>query len=92
MGQQGASCFNTISDNSRDIEKEAWDKERFGMLCTKADSFANWKEAILKLCKLAGKRCKYDVKKKIIKFNNKVIDFSNSAESYSLDELDFNKK
>jgi hypothetical protein len=92
MGQQGASCFNTISDNSRDIEKDEWDKERFGMLCTKAESFANWKQAILKLCKLAGKRCKYDVKKKIIKFNDKVIDFSNTAESYAIDELDFNKK
>jgi len=92
MGQQGASCFNTISDNSRDIEKEEWDKERFGMLCTKAESFANWKQAILKLCKLAGKRCKYDVKKKIIKFNDKVLSFSMLLESQSIDGSEFNEK
>jgi len=92
MGQQGASCFNTISDDSRNIEKDAWDKERFGMLCTKSDSFANWKEAIQKLCKLAGKRCKYDIKKKIIEFDNKVISFVNLAESYAVDEQYFNEK
>jgi hypothetical protein len=86
MGQQGASCFNTISDNSRDIEKEAWDKERFGMLCTKAESFANWKEALLKLCTLAKKRCTYIAKKKIIEFTDRVDEFSNSLISVSLDE------
>jgi hypothetical protein len=87
-GPYGASCFKTLSDNSRDIEKEEWDKERFGMICTKAENFAEWKIAILKLCKMAGRRCKYDVKQKVIRFNEKVEAFSKSLEFVAIDEND----
>jgi hypothetical protein len=60
MGSLGASCFNTLSDQSRDIEKAEWDAERLDMVCTKAEYFANWKAAILKLCKKT-KICSYEV-------------------------------
>lgn len=85
-GPYGASCFHTLTDESRDIEKEEWDRERFGMICTNAESFADWKESLLKLCKLAGKRCRYIVKKKIIEFSDKVDGFSKSLISVSVDE------
>lgn len=68
----GASCFHTLSNSERDIPKEEWDKVRVGWLCTNSENFANWKEALLKLCKMAGKRCRYDVKRQIMSFHNKV--------------------
>ena len=85
-GPYGASCFNTLSDNTRDIEKEQWDEERFGMICTKSSNFAEWKTAILKLCKMAGRRCKYDVQKKVIIFNERVENFTKSLEFVAIDE------
>jgi hypothetical protein len=91
-GPYGASCFHTLSDRKRDIPKETWDivsvgpDHRFGMICTSAESFANWKEALLKLCTLAKKRCTYIAKKKIIEFTDRIDEFSNSLISVSLDE------
>jgi hypothetical protein len=72
LGAEGASCFNTLNDNSRDISKEEWDKERVGKLCTSPETFADLQAAILKLCKASG-RCVYDSKSKslIFKSSNK---------------------
>jgi hypothetical protein len=72
LGSDGASCFNTLNDDSRDIPKESWDSERFGMLCTSSDNFANWQAAILKLCTAARNRCTFDTKKKIIELREKL--------------------
>jgi len=55
MGPIGASCVFTLSDKTRDVPKDQWDVERAGMLCTSSDSFANWKAALLKLCKESDK-------------------------------------
>lgn len=74
MGSAGASCFHTLSDSSRDLTKEEWDQERFGMICSKASTFAEWKASILKLCQMS-KRCSYDVKKKLIKFGDHVEEY-----------------
>ena len=71
MGSAGATCFKTLSGETRDIEKEQWDQERFGQICSSADTFANWKKAILKLCRLS-RRCSYDAKKKLIQFGDHV--------------------
>ena len=70
LGQEGAYCFNTLSDDSREVIKDAWDKERFGMLCTSSDDFAEWKAVILKLCRYAGKRCTYEDKIRIQTYLN----------------------
>jgi hypothetical protein len=67
LGSEGASCFNTLNDNSRDISKEEWDQERIGMICTKPQTFQELQSAILKLCK-ASKRCTYENKKIIFNF------------------------
>lgn len=85
-GREGASCFNTLSDNSRDISKEDWDKERFGMICTKSENFADWKKSILQLCKMAGKRCRYDFKENVARFYDRVDSTSKSLEFLSVDE------
>lgn len=78
LGQEGATCFHTISDANRDLTKAEWDIERFGQVCTTADSFANWKEAILKFCYLT-KKCTYDAKQQIIQFNDKVQKFAEKS-------------
>lgn len=57
MGESGASCFHTLSATTRDIAKPDWDKERVGKICTAAESFANLKASILKLCKLPASHC-----------------------------------
>ena len=74
MGSEGAACFNTLSDLGRDIPKEQWDDERFGMLCTNSTSFANWKAAIEKLCDDTG-RCDYEVRKAIENLEKKLNHF-----------------
>jgi hypothetical protein len=62
MGELGASCFHTQMDYQRDIEKGQWEIERVGQLCTKPENFANWKIAIIKLCR-RNPICEFEVKK-----------------------------
>ena len=57
LGKWGASCHNTLSDNERELMKDDWDKERFGMLCTKAENFTNWKTAIQAMCANKKNNC-----------------------------------
>lgn len=71
MGDYGASCFHTLSNGTRDIEKQAWDQERFGKVCTSAATLAEWKAALLKLCNDTG-RCDYETKKIINEFTRKI--------------------
>jgi hypothetical protein len=81
LGSLGASCFHTLSDDSRDVEKAKWDEERVGMLCTNSDSFANWKAAILKLCK-ETKMCTYEQKEMIEKLSARVESFKNRPKKH----------
>jgi hypothetical protein len=85
MGELGASCFNTLSSESRDIPKDRWDQERFGQVCTKGESFTDLKSALEKLCFMT-KRCTQAQKKiieelgmKIDKFNKETNDYENSG-------------
>lgn len=70
-GEYGATCFHTQNDQERKLTKEEWDKERFGKLCTDAENYANWKEAMLKLCNRT-KRCTYEEQLYIEAFGRKV--------------------
>lgn len=74
MGSEGASCFHTLSDESRDVSKAIWDLERFGQLCTKPENFANWKEAILELCHQT-KQCTFEQKKTLDELMSRVESF-----------------
>lgn len=58
MGSEGASCYHTLSKETRDIPKTAWDEERVGMLCTHSEDFAALISALEKLC-LKNNRCSY---------------------------------
>ena len=76
-GSMGAHCFHTLTDEKRDIPKDQWDEQlvgqdhRFGMVCTQAENFANWKASILKLCS-KFKVCTYAFKKQLSDFSEKV--------------------
>lgn len=74
LGPDGASCFHTLKDKSRDLNKPQWDQIRFGMLCTSAESFTNWKTAIEQLCN-ETKKCTYSDKEALRKFFKKVNAF-----------------
>jgi hypothetical protein len=71
MGALGAACFRALSDKARDIEKPAWDAERVGMICTKAETFAELKAAILKLCHQTH-ACVTEEIEKVEKFSERV--------------------
>lgn len=75
MGVEGAQCFNLLSDRERRVVLPEWNDERFGMICTKAETFIEWKTAILKLCGLT-RRCQYDVIQNVIRFEEKILDFN----------------
>lgn len=66
MGQLGAACFYSDSDQERELTKEAWDAERFGMLCTTGESYGEWKAALLKLCSETS-LCKRADTEKVVK-------------------------
>lgn len=86
LGEDGASCFNTLSDKQRDIAKKEWDKERLGMICSKAETFADWQATILKLCK-ASKRCSYQGKQIIFNFMenvNEIKEKANQGDSFDI--------
>ncbi len=70
MGELGASCFNTLTADTRAISKAEWDIERVGMVCERAEVFADWKTVILKLCH-KSKACRYQALENLEKlFNN----------------------
>jgi len=71
MGEDGAYCFYTLSNDFRELDKAEWDKERFGQVCTKAETLAEWKANLLKLCKKTG-LCTYETKKMISDFVTKM--------------------
>lgn len=75
MGSEGAACFHTLTDESRDIPKPEWDNERFGQVCTTPNDFASIKSALEKLCSMAGKRCRYYVKQAIRNLEAKMLVF-----------------
>lgn len=78
MGELGASCFHTLSDESRDLEKEEWDEERFGQVCTKPENFANWKAALLKLCRQT-RLCTYEERRMIETLGRRMNHFDYKA-------------
>ena len=81
MGRLGAACFKTLSDDTRDMPKEAWDVERVGMICARAEAFADLKQAVLSLCKMS-RRCWYSYDRAIVE------EFSNKLEAISSKQSD----
>ncbi len=79
-GALGAACFHTLSDQSRQLTQVEWDSERFGQLCSSAETFAEQKKIILKLCKVT-KACSYQEKQLLEKFGAKIARFQSSVKS-----------
>lgn len=70
-GKAGAYAFHSLSDKQRDLTKEQWDKERFGMICETTDVFTNLKEAIEALCQTTN-ACTYEQQQMVSEFYSKV--------------------
>lgn len=68
LGELGASCFHTLTTETRQLDKPTWDAERFGDVCAKAEAFADLKTAVLKLCKQT-KSCTYEEKQRLNAFS-----------------------
>ena len=71
MGSDGAQCFHTLTDVSRVMTKAQWDGERFGMICTTAINFKEWKVALEKLCTMT-KKCDEETREMAKKFFSRV--------------------
>lgn len=71
LGALGASCVHMLTDEKRRIEKDDWDAERLGQMCTKSESFSGWKAAIMKLCKQT-RMCTYEDKRMLNAFIERV--------------------
>lgn len=83
LGQYGATCFTMLSNQKRELDKVSWDDERFGMICGKAEAFANLKAAIQKLCH-KNKKCKYEKIEQATKF---IQGLSNEFDSHKVTEI-----
>lgn len=59
LGLSGASCFHTLNMDQRDLDYAQWSNERVGQLCMTADSWADFKSDIEKLCS-SGRNCTYE--------------------------------
>lgn len=68
-----ASCFHTFSEEERDIPREEWDALRLseGMICGRPDAYAEFKAALLKLCRIS-RRCSYADREAIRRFGEHV--------------------
>lgn len=77
MGTLGGSCFHSLTTESRDVPEPAWDDERFGMICSTADTYADLKATIEKLCSYA--HCDYDTQQKIDLFFQNVATFKSKT-------------
>ncbi len=71
LGPLGANCFHTQSEQERELTKAQWDKERFGMFCTKSDNLAETIKTQLKLCNRT-RACKKEIVKILKRASDKV--------------------
>ena len=77
MGERGAECFHTLTQDKRTLTKTEWDEIRFGQVCSAASNFADIKANLEKLCH-ETQDCKYI--KATEQFLKKVEDYAKSAE------------
>lgn len=75
MGNLGATCAHTISDETRRLTKEEWDKERFGQICGTSQAYSDMVKVVLKLCRIT-RRCTYEDIALIKSFGGKIHEIS----------------
>lgn len=76
MGSLGAECDWALSDDRESLSKPEWDAQRPGMICTDADTFANWLSALMKLCD-SYSNCTYVEREIIEKAGLRILNLSN---------------
>lgn len=69
LGVAGGHCAFTLANppKRRDIEKSAWDKERVGWMCMRAEDFSDAEDAIDSLCRSTN-LCNYETKEQLATF------------------------
>lgn len=69
LGVAGGHCAFTLANppKRRDIEKAAWDKERIGWMCMRAEDFSDAEDAIDSLCRSTN-MCDYETKEQLKTF------------------------
>lgn len=82
-GTLGASCFHTLSDETRKLDFQEWEFQRFGQICMKAEAWANFKAALLKLCESSG-RCTWQQIQDIENLTKRVEVFNQEAQAILL--------
>lgn len=70
-GIGGASSFHSLIADQSDLDKESWDKMRFGMICESTDVFTDLKKTIEDFCVMT-KQCTYEQKAQLTGFVNKM--------------------
>ncbi len=65
LGSAGGYGVHTLTDQTRDISKAAWDKERVGYLCMSSTAFNDTETAIDQLCKEFSGVCDYQTREAI---------------------------
>ena len=70
-GRRG-SCFNTLTPKTQSLSWDQWDVYIPGKVCTSAETFADWKSAIEKLCSICKNCCTYEQLQTVQKFMNNV--------------------
>jgi hypothetical protein len=78
-GPLGATCFTTLSNQTRDLPPAEWDELRYGQVCTDAKNYADNVAIIQKACRVC-KCCTYDAKNKIRIFKKNLQTFIYSVD------------
>ena len=62
LGQAGAHCAHTLTNQTRDISKANWDIERVGYLCMNSQSFTDQETAVDEFCNNNQSLCDYQTR------------------------------
>ena len=82
LGVAGGHCAFTLANppKRRDIEKPAWDKERVGWMCMRAEDFSDAEDSIDSLCR-SSNLCSYETKEQIKTFRGNTDQVAKKAKA-----------
>jgi len=64
LGKYGAHCAHTLTDETRDIPKQEWDRVRIGYLCVSSEGFNDTETALDQLCQTTN-LCNYETREQL---------------------------
>lgn len=80
LGEIGARCGHTLTDEKRNVEKEAWDEERIGMLCMDSEAYTDAETALDQFCEAYPALCSYKNRKTLKGFLERMQTLSDVAQ------------